>query len=213
MAPPLGMYGKRLLEEKPLNPLLRLARFIDALNERVGQLVCWLVLAAVLISSGNAAFRYVFNNSSNAWLELQWYLFSAIFLFGSGYALLHHAHVRIDIFSSRLSKRTQTWIDILGTLFFLLPMALLILYLSFPVAIRAFVSNEMSSNSGGLPVWPARFMIPIGFTLLILQGVSELIKRIAFLKGLIPDPSERIVKKTAEEELAEEILRQRGEKA
>ena len=196
-----------------MNPLLHLSRFIDALNERVGQLVCWLVLAAVLISSGNALFRYVFNNSSNAWLELQWYLFSAIFLLGSGYALLHHAHVRIDIFSSRLSRRAQTWIDIFGTLFFLLPMALLILNLSFPVAVRAYVSNEMSSNSGGLPVWPARFMIPIGFTLLILQGVSELIKRIAFLKGMIPDPSEKIVKKSAEEELAEEILRQRGEKA
>ena len=196
-----------------MNPLLHLSRLIDALNERVGQLVCWLVLAAVLISSGNALFRYLFNNSSNAWLELQWYLFSAIFLLGSGYALLHHAHVRIDIFSSRLSKRAQTWIDIFGTLFFLLPMALLILYLSFPIAVRAYVSNEMSSNSGGLPVWWARFMIPVGFTLLILQGASELIKRIAFLKGMIPDPAEKIIKRTAEEELAEEILRQRGEKA
>lgn len=196
-----------------MNPLLHLSRLIDALNERVGQLVCWLVLAAVLISSGNALFRYLFNNSSNAWLELQWYLFSAIFLLGSGYALLHHAHVRIDIFSSRLSKRAQTWIDIFGTLFFLLPMALLVLYLSFPIAVRAYVSNEMSSNSGGLPVWWARFMIPVGFTLLILQGASELIKRIAFLKGMIPDPAEKIIKRTAEEELAEEILRQRGEKA
>ena len=195
-----------------MNPLLHLSRLIDALNERVGQLVYWLVLAAVLISSGNALFRYVFNNSSNAWLELQWYLFSAIFLLGSGYALLHHAHVRIDIFSSRLSKRAQTWIDIFGTLFFLLPMALLVLYLSFPVAVRAYVSNEMSSNSGGLPVWWARSMIPIGFTLLILQGISELIKRIAFLKGMIPDPAEKIIKRTAEEELADEILRQRGEK-
>ena len=196
-----------------MNPLLHLSRLIDALNERVGQLVCWLVLAAVLVSSGNALFRYLFNNSSNAWLELQWYLFSAIFLLGSGYALLHHAHVRIDIFSSRLSKRAQTWIDIFGTLFFLLPMALLVLYLSFPIAVRAYVSNEMSSNSGGLPVWWARFMIPVGFTLLILQGASELIKRIAFLKGMIPDPAEKIIKRTAEEELAEEILRQRGEKA
>ena len=139
-----------------MNPLLHLSRLIDALNERVGQLVCWLVLAAVLISSGNALFRYLFNNSSNAWLELQWYLFSAIFLLGSGYALLHHAHVRIDIFSSRLSKRAQTWIDIFGTLFFLLPMALLVLYLSFPIAVRAYVSNEMSYNSGGLTVWWAR---------------------------------------------------------
>ena len=192
--------------------LLALSRAIDALNERVGHIVYWLVLAAVVISATNAVVRKVFNMSSNSLLELQWYLFSAIFLFCAGYTLLKNQHVRIDVIAGRLSPRAQAWIDIIGTLFFLFPMAILIMVLSWPVFRLAYESHEVSTNAGGLILWPARLMVPIGFLLLVLQGLSELIKRIAFLRGLISDPSERPPEKTAEQELAEEILRQRGEK-
>ena len=193
--------------------LLGIAQAIDALNERVGKLTYWLILVAVLISSGNALMRYAFDMSSNAWLEIQWYLFSAVFLFCAGYTLLHNQHVRIDIVSGRFSRRVQTWIEIFGTVFFLLPMAILILWLSWPVFMDAWRSNEVSTNAGGLTVWPARLMLPIGFLLLVLQGFSELIKRIAFLRGLIPDPGERGAGPTAEEILAEELRKQRGEAA
>jgi len=192
--------------------LLALSRAIDALNERVGHIVYWLVLAAVVISATNAVVRKVFNMSSNSLLELQWYLFSAIFLFCAGYTLLKNQHVRIDVIAGRLSPRAQAWIDIIGTLFFLFPMAILIMVLSWPVFTLAYESHEMSTNAGGLILWPARLMVPIGFLLLVLQGLSELIKRVAFLRGLIADPSERPPEKTAEQELAEEILRQHGEK-
>ena len=192
--------------------LLALSRAIDALNERVGHVVYWLVLIAVLVSATNAVVRKAFNMSSNSLLELQWYLFSAIFLFCAGYTLLKNQHVRIDVIAGRLSPRAQAWIDIIGTLFFLFPMAILIMVLSWPVFRLAYESHEVSTNAGGLILWPARLMVPIGFLLLVLQGLSELIKRIAFLRGLIADPSERPPEKTAEQELAEEILRQRGEK-
>jgi TRAP-type mannitol/chloroaromatic compound transport system permease small subunit len=174
-----------------MNLLLALSRGIDALNERIGQLVKWLVLATVLVSSGNAMTRYLLNQSSNAWLELQWFLFAAIFLLCSGYTLLHNEHIRIDVVAGRFSRRTQTWIDIFGTVVFLLPMSLFILWLSWPIFINAWTSGETSSNAGGLLRWPARLMIPVGFTLLSIQGISELIKRIAFLRGLIPDPAEK----------------------
>jgi len=167
----------------------------------------------VLISAANAIVRKVFNYSSNAYLEIQWYLFSAIFLFLAGYTLLRNEHVRIDVIAGRLSKRAQIWIDILGTLFFLLPLAILLAWLGWPVFVEAYARHEVSTNAGGLIIWPARLLVPIGFVLLALQGVSELIKRIAFLRGLIPDPSEKHVEKTAEEELADEILRARGEQA
>jgi TRAP-type mannitol/chloroaromatic compound transport system permease small subunit len=193
--------------------LLALSRGIDWLNGHVGKLVYWLVLVAVLISAGNAVSRYSLSLSSNAWLEIQWYLFSAIFLFSAGYTLLNNQHVRIDIISGRLSRRAQTWIDILGTLLFLFPMAITIMWLSWPVFVTAFKVHEMSSNAGGLPVWPARLMMPVGFLLLILQGLSEIIKRVAFLRGLIPDPSEKFAGPTPEELLAEEIRKQRGEPA
>ena len=193
-----------------MNALLAFSRAVDAMNERVGKVIYWLVLAAVLISAANAIVRKVFNTSSNAFLEIQWYLFSAIFLFCAGYTLLRNQHVRIDVVSGRLSKRAQAWIDILGTLFFLLPMAILIMVLSWPVFIQAFERNEVSTNAGGLIIWPARLLVPIGFFLLSAQGVSELIKRVAFLKGLIPDPSEKQHEKSAEELLAEEILKARG---
>ena len=194
-----------------MQALLSLSRGIDWLNNQIGKLIYWLILVAVLISAGNATIRYTLNTSSNAWLEIQWYLFSAVFLFGAGYALLHNQHVRIDVISSRLSKKAQIWIDILGTLFFLMPMAVTILWLSWPVFIESVYRNEVSTNAGGLTIWPARLMVPVGFLLLILQGLSELIKRVAFLQGLIPDPTELDKGPSAEEELAAEILRQRGE--
>ena len=193
--------------------LLRLSALIDALNERVGRLSYWLILAAVLISAYNATVRYAFNMSSNAWLEIQWYLFSAVFLFCAGYALLHNQHVRIDVISGHLSKRGRAWIDILGTLFFLLPMAIAILWMSWPVFVDAYQSKETSANAGGLTVWPARLMLPVGFLLLVLQGLSELIKRIAFLRGLIPDPSDKDEGPTLEEQLAEALRKERGETA
>lgn len=196
-----------------MKALLAFSRAIDWLNERVGRLSYWLILVAVLISSGNAVVRYALDTSSNAWLEVQWYLFSAVFLFCAGYTLLHNQHVRIDVVSGKLSKRAQTWIEIFGSLFFLLPMAVLILWLSWPVFVDAYVHHEVSTNAGGLIVWPARLMVPVGFLLLTLQGVSELIKRIAFLRGLIPDPSEKDEGPSAEEQLAEALRKERGEAA
>ena len=163
--------------------LLRLSAAIDALNGAVGRAVRWLVLAAVLVSSLNAVVRYSFNSSSNAWLELQWYLFGAIFLLGAGYTLKVNGHVRIDLVSARLSPRARAWIDIFGTLLFLLPMTLIILYFSWPTFVDAFVTGEMSSDAGGLLRWPAKALIPAGFALLALQGLSEIIKRVAFLRG------------------------------
>ena len=196
-----------------MNALLALSRGIDAISERVGRTFYWLILAAVLISAANATVRKIFNYSSNSFLEIQWYLFSLVFLFLAGYTLKHNEHVRIDIVTGRLSARARAWIDIFGTVFFLLPMAILIMYLSWPVFVDAYERHEVSTNAGGLIIWPARLMVPIGFFLLILQAVSELIKRIAFLRGLVPDPSEKVVEKTAEEILAEEILRSRGDLA
>jgi TRAP-type mannitol/chloroaromatic compound transport system permease small subunit len=169
--------------------LLKLSRAIDALSEGVGKATIWLVLVVTLISAANAFVRYTFNYSSNGLLEIQWYLFSAIFLLCAGYTLMRNEHVRIDVISGRFSPRTHAWIDIIGTLFFLAPMAVAVLYLSWPIFINAYLNNEYSSNAGGLIVWPVRALVPIGFSLLILQGVSELIKRVAFLKGLIPIPT------------------------
>jgi TRAP-type mannitol/chloroaromatic compound transport system permease small subunit len=163
--------------------LLRLSRLIDALTERVGRAASWLILLAVLISAGNALARYAFNASSNAWLEVQWYLFAAVFLLCAGYALKHNQHVRIDVVAGRLSPRAQAWLEVLGTLLFLLPMALLILGLSWPVFVDSWRSGEVSSNANGLVLWPARLLVPAGFALLVLQGLSELIKRVAFLRG------------------------------
>jgi len=152
--------------------LLPISRAIDALNEHVGRTVLWLVLLMALISAGNALARYLLNQSSNAWLELQWYLFAAVFLLCAGYTLLHNEHIRIDVVSSRLSRRTQVWIDIFGTMFFLLPVSLFIMWLSWPVFMNAWTSQETSSNAGGLIRWPVRLLVPLGFFLLSLQGVS-----------------------------------------
>ena len=193
-----------------MNALLKLSRLIDTLTEFIGKSAIWLVLLVVLISAGNAVMRYTINYSSNAYLEIQWYLFGLIFLSCSGYTLLKNEHIRIDVLSCKFSKRTQTWFDIFGILFFLMPMAIAIMVLSWPVFVSAFHSGEMSNSEGGLIVWPARFMIPAGFFLLIMQGVSELIKRIGFLLGQCPDPTEKINKMTPEEELALAIKAQKG---
>ena len=194
-----------------MNALLKLSRLIDGMTERVGKAATWLVLLVVLISAGNALMRYTINYSSNSLLEIQWYLFGMIFLCCAGFTLLRNEHVRIDLISAKFSKRGQTWIDIFGIIFFLMPMAFAIMILSWPVFINALQSSEMSNSSGGLIVWPARLMIPAGFLLLILQGCSELIKRIGFLQGLCPDPTEKIKKLSAEEELAIAIKAHKGE--
>lgn len=170
-----------------MNLLLGLSRVIDRTNDLVGRAVYWLILLAVIISSGNAVIRYTLDRSSNAWLEVQWYLFSAVFLLAAGYTLLRNEHIRIDVVVGRFSRRTQAWIDVIGTALFLMPMAVLILWLSWPMFKLSYVSGEMSNNAGGLIRWPVKLLIPAGFLLLSLQGLSELIKRIAFLAGIIPD--------------------------
>ena len=189
--------------------LLRLSGAIDRLNSFVGRWVIWLILGSTLISGINALVRKIFNTSSNAYLEVQWYLFAAAFLLAAGYTLLNGEHVKIDVVSSRLSKRKQIWIDVFGFIFFLTPMCVAILWFGVPFFLQGLKSGEMSSNAGGLIRWPVYLMMPLGFALLLLQGWSELIKRIAFLKGLIEDPTARKVEKTAEEELAEELRRMR----
>ncbi|MFO1154409.1 MAG: TRAP transporter small permease subunit [Rhodospirillales bacterium] len=168
--------------------LLRLSRLIDELSARVGRIVRWLVLLAVLISAGNAVVRYLFDTSSNAWLELQWYLFAAVFLLSAPYALLTNEHIRIDVLSDRLSHQTRAWIDVIGTICFLLPFAAIVLVLSWPVFTDSFQRGEMSTDAGGLVRWPVKLLIPCCFLLLVLQGISELIKRIAFLCGRSTDP-------------------------
>jgi TRAP-type mannitol/chloroaromatic compound transport system permease small subunit len=189
-----------------LRALQRISALIDALNGHIGRLVYWLVLLMVLISAGNAIIRKVFSVSSNAWLELQWYLFSAVFLLAAGYTLLRNEHVRIDIIAGRLRPKTQAWIDVFGTVFFLLPMTVTLTALSWPYFVRAYTENEISGSAGGLVLWPARILLPVGFLLLTLQGLSELIKRIAFIAGKGPDPVPRH-DQNAEAELAEEIRR------
>ncbi len=168
--------------------LLSVSRLIDALNERVGKTFYWLILGAVLVSSGNATVRYTFSTSSNAWLELQWYMFSAVFVLCAGYTLLRNEHIRIDILVGRFPRKVKIWIDILGGLFCLLPMTLIIMWLSWPLFIESFHRNEYSPNAGGLLVWPFKLIVPVGFFLLALQGVSEIIKRVGFLMGRAADP-------------------------
>lgn len=168
--------------------LLRLSRLIDLVNRSVGLAVRWLVLVAVLVSAGNATVRYIFSTSSNAWLETQWYLFAAVFLFCAPYTLLLNEHVRIDILTGDLSQRKAAFLDIFGGLFFLLPMSILIMALSWPVFMDSFMRHEASTDAGGLIRWPVKLLIPVAFFLLSLQGISEIIKRCAFLAGMAPYP-------------------------
>jgi TRAP-type mannitol/chloroaromatic compound transport system permease small subunit len=168
--------------------LLALSRGIDAVSAFVGRHIIWLVLAAVLISAGNAVVRKAFDMSSNAWLELQWYLFGAVFMLAAAYTLQRNEHIRIDIISNHLSERARNIIDILGHLFMLIPFAALMAYESWPFFFGAWRSGEISGSAGGLVIWPARLFILLGFILLLAQGISELIKRVAILQGLIPDP-------------------------
>ncbi len=193
--------------------LLKLSQLIDWLNERVGKGAFWLVLIMAVISAGNASYRFVFNDSSNGMLEIQWYLFAAVFLLCSPYTLQKNEHVRIDVLSGKLSPRGLAVIDIIGTLFFLLPMVVLVLYLSVPLVAESYKINEYSANAGGLIRWPVKILLPIGFTLLALQGVSELIKRIAFLMGLIGDPNSKDKGPSAEEELAAAIAAAKAKEA
>ena len=186
-----------------MSALLNLSRMIDRLSEWVGRWVAWLVLAAVLISAANAITRKAFNYSSNAFLEIQWYLFAAVFMLAAGYTLLRQEHVKIDVVSGHLSKRAQIWIDIIGICVFLLPFVYMIIKLAMPLVINAIETGEVSSNAGGLIRWPVFALLPLGMLLLGIQAISELIKRIAFLQGLIPDPSKKQGAKTPEQELAE----------
>lgn len=195
-----------------MQALLRLSRGIDQLNAWVGKYVIWLILAATVISGVNAVVRKVLHTSSNALLEVQWYLFAASFLLAAGYTLLEKEHVKVDVINAKLSLRTRVWIDVVGFALFLTPMCLIVLYHGVPFFLQALNTSEMSSNAGGLIRWPVYLMMPLGFGLLMLQGLSELIKRIAFLMGLIDDPTVKVLEKTPEEELAE-VIRKAEEEA
>jgi len=193
-----------------VSALLKLSALIDSVNEWIGRLVMWLVLAAVLISAGNAIVRKTFDTSSNAWLEIQWYLFAAVFMLGVGYVLLKNAHVRIDVIASRLSKRTNAVIDLFGLIVFTIPLALILIDLSWPLFVRAYQTGEMSANAGGLIRWPVLMLMPVGFTILALQAVSEVIKRAAFLVGARAEPFTVEHEKT-DEELLLEVMTAKGE--
>lgn len=187
--------------------LLALSKAIDKLNTGIGWLMMWMIFASTVISCVNAIVRKAFDIGSNAFLEVQWYLFATSFLLAAGYTLLNNEHVRIDVVSGRFSKRGQIWIDIIGFVLFLLPVCFAVLWFSMPWFLQALRSGETSANAGGLILWPVYTMLPLGFSLLLLQAFSELIKRFAFLKGLIDDPTAKKGEKSAEEELAEEIRR------
>jgi TRAP-type mannitol/chloroaromatic compound transport system permease small subunit len=195
-----------------MTPLLSLSRLIDGMSNLIGRAMMWFLLATTLISASNAIIRKVFNISSNAFLEIQWYLFAAVFMLGSGYAFLKNAHVRIDFISSKFSARGRNIVDVIGIIVFVFPLCYLMVKLSWPVFENAWVSGEMSSNAGGLVRWPVYGVIPLGFTILALQAVSELIKRVAFLTGNGPDvlahdgPSD-------EEKLAQALLAEQAQAA
>ena len=191
-----------------MQALLALSRAIDRLNAFVGKYSIWLIFAATFISAANAIVRKAFDTSSNAFLEVQWYLFAWSFLIAAGYTLLHREHVRIDVLNSRLPKKAQVWIDIIGFAFFLTPLCLLVLWLGVPMLIDKYASGEVSPNTGGLIRWPVWLALPVGFGLLLLQGWSELIKRIAFLRGQGPDPMGRLTDQSAEADLAEALRKQ-----
>ncbi|RIK93437.1 MAG: sugar transporter [Burkholderiales bacterium] len=194
-----------------MRALLRLSRSIDRMNERVGAALSWIVLIAVFVSAGTATARKAFDVSSNGLLEIQWYLFAAMFLLAAGYTMLRQEHVRIDVLLGRFARRTQVKVEIFGIVVFLFPFVAVMIGLVLPLVVRAFATGEISSNEGGLIRWPVYALVPIGFLLLGLQGVSELVKRVAFLLGMIDDPASRRGQKSAEEELAEALRAQRDE--
>ncbi|HOA95399.1 MAG TPA: TRAP transporter small permease subunit [Quisquiliibacterium sp.] len=191
-----------------MNGLLKLTRAIDALNLKVGKGLFWLVFAAVVISAANALVRKTFSMSSNAFLEVQWYLFAAVFLLGAGHVMLLNEHVRIDVVSQSLSRRTQIWIDIIGLLVFVIPLSVYIMWLTVPLTWTAYQTGEMSTNAGGLIRWPSYLMMPLGFLLLGLQAVSEIIKRIAFLRGVGPDPQLAVQQRKDSDALADDLRRE-----
>ncbi len=195
-----------------MNALLSVSKLIDTMSGWVGKTIRWLVLIVVLISAGNAISRKAFDASSNAWLEVQWYLFAAVFLLGAGYVFLANAHVRIDFISSKLTARARNWIDVVGILTVLIPLCLIVIKLSWPLFYNAWLSGETSQNAGGLIRWPVFLMMPLGFSLLLLQGISELIKRIAFLGGVGPDSIYDGGEKTDEEKLLEELAAETARK-
>ncbi len=195
-----------------MTALLKLSAGVDALSHQIGRLIRWLVLASVLISAGNAIIRKLFNISSNAFLEIQWYLFAGVFLLGAGFAFMRNVHVRIDFISGKLSKRTNTLIDIAGIVVFLIPLSAIMVWLSWPLFSSALATGEMSQNAGGLIRWPAYLLMPLGFGLLLIQALSELVKRIAFLRGLRDEPMSIEGGKSDEELLAEELAAEAAKK-
>ncbi|MEO8013971.1 TRAP transporter small permease subunit [Polaromonas sp.] len=188
-----------------MRALLKISKAVDGLNTVVGKITMWLILATTLISAGNAIVRKIFDSSSNSLLEIQWYLFAGVFLLGAGYGLLKNSHVRIDFLSSRFSDRTRNWIDVLGILVVLFPFCIVIINLSWPLFTQALASGEMSQNAGGLIRWPVYSLVPLGFGLLMLQGLSELIKRVAFLTGNGPDVMSGEDAKSDEQKHIEEL--------
>ena len=187
-----------------MQSLLALSRGIDAITEKLGRALCWLLLAAVVISTVNAITRKAFNLSSNAYLEAQWYLFAVTFMLGAGYVFLHDQHVRIDVLSSKLKRTTQIKIDVIGIIFFLLPLCVFVVWTSLPSVMTAIQTKEVSASPGGLIRWPLYMLVPVGFSLLAIQSLSELFKRVAFLTGHGPDPHAK-PEKTEEEKLVEEL--------
>ena len=196
-----------------MEALLKLSTGVDAVSHQIGRLIRWLVLGSVLISAGNAIIRKAFNISSNSFLEIQWYLFAGVFLLGAGFAFMQNAHVRIDFISTKLSRRTNTIIDIAGIIVFLIPLCLIMVVLSWPLFSTAWSTGEMSQNAGGLIRWPAYLLMPLGFGLLFIQALSELVKRVAFLRGLRSEPmSVEGGGKSDEELLAEELAAEAAKK-
>ncbi|MCF8154262.1 MAG: TRAP transporter small permease subunit [Rhodoferax sp.] len=185
--------------------LLKLSKAVDGVNTLVGRLTMWLILATTLISAGNALVRKIFNMSSNGLLEIQWYLFAAVFMLGAGYGFLKNSHVRIDFISTKLSDRARNWVDVLGIAFVLIPFCLITIALGWPFFMQALVSGEMSQNAGGLIRWPAYVLIPLGFALLLLQALSEMVKRVAFLRGEGPDVLSSENSKSDEQKRLEEL--------
>ena len=187
-----------------LSALLRVSRGIDSMSRWIGRHVAWLILGAVIVSSLNAVVRKAFDTSSNSWLELQWVLFSIVFLLCSPWTLLQNEHIRIDIVNNMMPKPLRNWIDVVGHAFFLLPLCIVMVLTGIPFFYRSLRIDEQSGNAGGLPQWPAKSLVMIGFGLLLVQAISELIKRLSVMRGLIPDPHEG--QKSSLEAEAEEII-------